>query len=166
MTQVTHDKTQGRGNTKPALTSRTRNYCFTLNNYTPENIKNFCGIDCSYVFQEETGAKGTKHLQGILMFKNARSFKSVKDIEPKAHWEPTKDKEASILYCSKEDTRTGQIFTNIDLQKFIRRDLTQHKQHNMIQKISNDDIVKKNLEEFRKKLYNGDFDEEISQYNY
>lgn len=90
-----------------------RNWCFTLNNYTVEDIKVICGFDCKYVFQEEIGDLGTKHLQGLLMFKSPRSFNSIKKLIPRAHWEPTKSKNASIRYCSKAETRAGEIYSNL-----------------------------------------------------
>jgi len=73
----------------------------------------------NYVFQEETGEKGTKHLQGIFMFKNAVSFKKLKSNIPTAHIEVCRNQKASIRYCSKKETRTGEIYTNIDIEKVL-----------------------------------------------
>lgn len=98
------------GNTITSAARRGRNWCFTLNNYTPEEIKNIQKIDADHVFQEEKGESGTPHLQGVVMFKNARTFKQVKMLIPRAHIEPTKNKISSIKYCSKPDTRVGQIY--------------------------------------------------------
>lgn len=112
-------KVRGRGNTNSLPSSRNRSYCFTLNNYSDEDIKSIQNIDCKYCFQEETGAQGTKHLQGVLYFKNARSFAAVKKMIPRAHIEKTIDFNASVRYCSKEDSRTGKIYTNLgDLSVF------------------------------------------------
>jgi hypothetical protein len=120
---------------------RCRNWCFTLNNYTAEDIKKFCSDDYNYVFQEETGKNGTKHLQGILMYNNARTFTHMKKLNNKCHWEPCKNKTASIRYCSKKDTRTGQIFTNIKLNT-TDTDTTE----NLIKKlIPFDELLKQDL---------------------
>jgi len=110
-------------------TVKNRNWCFTLNNYTQEDIKNFCSSNYNYVFQEETGKNGTPHLQGVIMYNNARTFTHMKKLNNKCHWEPCRNKQASISYCSKNDTRTGQIYTNIKIgtsdtdtkEKFIKK---------------------------------------------
>jgi len=111
------------GNTKTP--TRVRSWTFTLNNYSEDDIKVLQNLkNCDYVFQEETGEQGTEHLQGVLTFKNARTFSSLKkitdDLSHSPHWEICMDLKASRLYCSKEETRTGKIFTNIELP---RRDL-------------------------------------------
>lgn len=96
---------------------KSRAYCFTLNNYTEDDIKNIQTFRCEYTFQEETGENGTPHLQGMLYFKNPISFKSIKTLLPRAHIEICKNKIASMQYCSKEDTRTGNLYTNMDFAK-------------------------------------------------
>jgi hypothetical protein len=99
------------GNTKKP--SRSRAWCFTLNNYTEEDIKFFASdtVDTvKYIFQEETGENGTPHLQGMLYFDNARTFDQMKQIHSKVHWEKTKCIKGSINYCCKQETRTGQVY--------------------------------------------------------
>lgn len=119
----TQHKKRGRGNTNTLPTSRNRSFCFTLNNYTDDDIKSIQKIECKYVFQEETGAQGVKHLQGVLYFKNPRSFNAIKKLMPRAHIEKTKDFSASVRYCSKEDTRTGLLYTNLsDILKYGTND--------------------------------------------
>ena len=111
MEQVAHRRKNGTCNTR---STKSRGYCFTINNYTEEDIKNMTCVDAEYVFQEETGNNGTKHLQGFVYFKNAVSFNSVKKIHGSAHWEAAKKpKLACIRYCSKTDTRTGNIYHNL-----------------------------------------------------
>lgn len=109
-TQVDTVAKTGQGNTNLDPSTRSRYWCFTLNNYTEEDITNITILRCDYVFQEEKGENGTPHLQGILMFKNACSFRSVKKKIPRAHIERCKNKLASIKYCSKPDTRVGEIY--------------------------------------------------------
>jgi len=95
---------------------RVRNWFFTLNNYILEDIELFKSLDCKYVFQEETGEeKGVKHLQGLLMFKHPRTLKGMKEVHPRCHWEVCRNLNASKEYCSKLETRTGEIFSNFDL---------------------------------------------------
>jgi len=100
------------GNTKQS--SPSKHWCFTLNNHTNEDIEMIKNIDRSivptYVFQEETGENGTPHLQGYLCFKTKKRPMSVFGKTNKIHWEKCKNIKASIDYCQKIDTRTGQIF--------------------------------------------------------
>lgn len=97
---------------------RVRNWCFTLNNYTSEEVNSLAQQEC-YLFQEETGENGTPHLQGILCFRNPMSLSSMKRINGRAHWEACRNKIASIQYCSKESTRSGKIFCNFDYLKYV-----------------------------------------------
>ncbi len=99
------------GNTNqisPAL-----NWCFTLNNYTSNDIKMFKDIPSSivpkFIFQEETGETGTPHLQGYLRFTTKKRPKSVFDCN-RIHWEKCRNVTKSIAYCQKGDTRTGEVF--------------------------------------------------------
>lgn len=104
------------GNTKRA--SAAKHWCFTLNNYNLEHIniliQLFGSNGSKYIFQEETGANGTKHLQGYVAFSTKvrpSECCSVKEI----HWEKTRNIKASQLYCCKSDTRTGEIYSNMAL---------------------------------------------------
>lgn len=114
-----HNKNSESGNTKE--TRRSRNWFFTLNNYTEDDIKHLEDIDAEYVFQKEKGENGTPHLQGIIMYANPRTLKSMKKINRRIHWEPSRDKKASIKYCIKDDTRDGEIYTNIDISIYKDR---------------------------------------------
>ncbi len=96
--------------------SRARNWCFTLNNYTKKDIDTFFDLNRfqnlkQYCFQEEMGEEKTPHLQGVLAYKNAIEFTTVKKIHPLAHWEKCKSLKASLQYCSKEDSRVGKTYT-------------------------------------------------------
>lgn len=49
---------------------------------------------------------GTKHLQGYIHFKNARSFEAVKKLLPRAHVEPQiATNEQAINYCKKPESK-------------------------------------------------------------
>lgn len=89
-------------------------WCFTFNNYEKNDIieiKNtFNSICKKYVFQEETGENGTKHLQGSIWL-NKKMRPSEFKLSKKIHWEKMRNEKACENYCSKENTRTGEIFT-------------------------------------------------------
>lgn len=89
----------GAGNTKKL--PRSRAWCFTLNNFTPEDVTFFTDtLDTEkYMFQHEVGESGTPHLQGVVYFENARTFKQMKQLHTKAHWEITKCVKGSVNYC-------------------------------------------------------------------
>lgn len=97
---------------------KSRNWIFTLNNYMDSEIKKITEIQCLYIFQEETGELGTPHLQGTLMFRNAMQFNTIKKLLPRARIDRCDNKIASIRYCSKNDTRTGKIYSNFDYTKY------------------------------------------------
>ena len=109
----------GDGNTKHPLPPKKKqispavNWCFTLNNYTKEDINNICSNSSikTYIFQEETGTEGTPHLQGYIRF--FKKIRPKKLFNPKIHWEKCRNVKASIEYCQKPETRTGEVFTNI-----------------------------------------------------
>ena len=61
--------------------SPSRNWCFTYNSYLEKDINDFLTI-CSnsskkYVFQEEIGESGNKHLQGFISFNKKLRPKSI-----------------------------------------------------------------------------------------
>lgn len=95
------------GNTKSKSCEsgdRYRKYVFTYNNYKEEDIPPLLqklSFAQEYIFQEEIGEKGTKHLQGYVYWINARRFTAMKKIDERMHWEPCNNREASILYCQK-----------------------------------------------------------------
>lgn len=119
MTQCDTDKV---GNTKrQPCPLRYRKWCFTLNNYTRVDIDTIKQEfkDDKYCFQEEAGENKTEHLQGYVEFTNARTFASLKKKIPRAHWEKARNPEAAEAYCCKEETRIGEIFTNIFKKKIF-----------------------------------------------
>lgn len=111
------EKQRTEGNTIASV--RSRNWIFTLNNYIHSDILTLITIfnndKCLYIFQEETGDNGTPHLQGCVRYPNAIRFSSLKDINSKIHWEKCIDWKCSVSYCSKLDTRTGNVFHNLNI---------------------------------------------------
>lgn len=102
-------------NNRPSTRSKSRNWAFTLNNYMEADIKNLINSGTSYIFQEETGKEGTPHLQGTIILQQPQALSYMKKINPRAHWEICRNKFASINYCQKGLTRTGKLFSNMDL---------------------------------------------------
>ncbi len=96
---------------------RARSWCFTLNNYDQSHIdtlthSDFKSVTNKFCFQEEIGENENLHLQGVINFKSARHFDYVKKLLPKAHWEQCRNLKRSLIYCSKENTRNGEIYTH------------------------------------------------------
>ncbi|UOF78643.1 rep protein [Circoviridae sp.] len=92
-------------------------YFFTFNNYDEEKLQGtklwLDGKCKKYIFQEETGKQGTKHLQGSVSFIKKYRWKELKEIHTpyqEIHWEVTKNSKKADEYCCKEDTRTGRVF--------------------------------------------------------
>lgn len=86
--------------------SRSRNWCFTLNNYLPDEEQAVQQIDCKYIiYGRETGEETwTNHLQGYIVFTTMKSLAQLKKLIPRAHLEPAKGTaEQNIQYCSKQD---------------------------------------------------------------
>lgn len=92
------------------------NWCFTLNNYTDEDLKRIDTYhqghsDSFIIYGKEKGESGTPHLQGYIHLPQPRAFTAIKRIVPTAHIEKAKGTPAeNITYCSKEGdvTKYGQ----------------------------------------------------------
>lgn len=91
-----------------------RDYFFTWNNYTPENIAQLTQLKCKYIFQEELGEeKKTPHLQGYFKFENARSKNSLRKILKGIYLMEPKNEFACKTYCQKIETRNGKVYCNV-----------------------------------------------------
>jgi len=108
------------GNTNHSR-QRVRHFCFTLNNYTEEEIKHLCtSLEAGkYVFQKETGNNGTPHLQGFVSFSNPRTMNGLKKINRRIHWEVARNINAAKDYCWKEDTADGTIYSNFEYKEKV-----------------------------------------------
>lgn len=94
------------GNTNPERV-RFRKACFTLNNYTNEEItqilKEFDRVSKGYVIGDEVGDQGVPHLQGYVEFKTQKYLSGLKKICSRAHWEKALgNRKQNIQYCSKQ----------------------------------------------------------------
>lgn len=88
--------------------SRARCYVFTVNNYDDEDENQVYALSwelgCRYVcVGREVGESGTRHLQGMVCFKERKSLNQVKAYFPTAHFEEKRGtfKQASD-YCKKD----------------------------------------------------------------
>jgi len=97
-----------------ATNSQGRRYCFTLNNYTDDELHQLHDLygehadDIRFLFfQLEQGEEQTPHVQGYVEFKRSLRFNRVKAlVSPRAHFERSRGSSAdNIAYCSKSDTR-------------------------------------------------------------
>lgn len=92
------------------MSKESRNWCFTVNNYTEEDVKYFMSelpLVKYIVFQRERGnEKETPHLQGYLELERSRKLCWMKNLHKTAHWEIRKgSQKQAIDYCTKEETR-------------------------------------------------------------
>lgn len=114
------------GNTIPRCHA-SKKWFFTWNNYKPEDINRLIELFGSkvskYIFQEEKGYNGTQHLQGCieLIFKGRPiELFGIKEI----HWEKCANWEKAIKYCSKKETRNGNVFSNMPAPRVDTRILS------------------------------------------
>lgn len=86
------------------MSQKSRGFCYTLNNYSQEEIAEVKQIRCLYhVRGYEVGQSGTPHIQGYIYFENPRSFNAVKKLMKRWHIEPTKGSPSdNIKYCKKD----------------------------------------------------------------
>lgn len=112
-TQSDSPKITGSGNTcsSPA---RSRAWFFTWNGYKPEDITHLTQVleNEKYVFQEELGESGNRHLQGCCYMKSQRTFAQMKKLfGDTPHLEKCIDWPAAVKYCCKSETRNGVMYS-------------------------------------------------------
>lgn len=85
--------------------SRAKYWCFTLNNYTQEDMDRFRQFRdaISYIiYNKEVGDQGTLHLQGFISMKIRKRMTQMKALMPKAHLEVKQGSVAeAVHYCMK-----------------------------------------------------------------
>ena len=128
---------------------RARAWVFTLNNYTEEEEENIKKIECKWLIfgHEHTSGDGTPHLQGAIVFENARYFKALKALIPRAHIEKMNGTfQQSKDYCTKEDKENY----------FEKGEMPKDKDKNLMNK--------EQWEEMRQLAIKGDFDKIPAKY--
>jgi Putative viral replication protein len=82
---------------------KSRRWCFTVNNYTPDDERLMQTLPCKYiVYGNEVGENNTPHLQGFVIFEGTKTMVAMKKIHPTSHWEITKKtSETASNYCKK-----------------------------------------------------------------
>lgn len=96
------------GNTKTkSQDNPCKRWCFTLNNYTNDNVvelNSYFSSNSSYIMAEEVGESGTSHLQGYVEMKSKIRFTALKKVNDKLHLEKAKkNRDLNVKYCMKED---------------------------------------------------------------
>lgn len=112
----------------PSPMSRAKHWCFTLNNYTPEDVERLTALEGSVdylIFGREVGASGTPHLQGFVSFPTRVRRTRAVEVIGQAHFTVARKIEASIEYCRKEGDVTE--FGNPPKSPGSRSDLEQFK---------------------------------------
>lgn len=85
-----------------------RSWCFTINNWMPDDWEQAISLRRVhkakwFIVGKEVGENGTPHLQGAVTFPQSLRLAAVKKMLPRAHLEPMKGKEIdSTKYCSKD----------------------------------------------------------------
>lgn len=95
------------------LPNRCRNWILTWNNPPAEGANWIIDrlAPKRYAMQEETGAEGTKHLQGVICLPFTKTFNQMKKMFPSIHWEKCRNIHAAKNYCTKLATRSGKQWT-------------------------------------------------------
>lgn len=86
---------------------RSRHWCFTLNNYSEDDIGLFRTLPegAKYVvIGKEVGDSGTPHLQGFISFLNPQRLSGLRSswFAGRAHWEVARSPWLAAEYCRKE----------------------------------------------------------------
>lgn len=109
--------------------SRAKHWCFTLNNYTDndiERITNNAYLVDYIIFGREVGQSGTPHLQGFVSFPNRVRLNNCVETIGQAHFTVARSVDHAIQYCKKDGD-----FTEIGIRpavKGARNDLEAFKQ--------------------------------------
>ncbi len=89
-----------------------KGWFLTWNNYSEQSIDVLLALKPQkYMIQEEKGAKGTPHLQGVLLFNKKVKKSWLCEECPNVDWSRARNIAACINYCSKVETRNGQIWS-------------------------------------------------------
>lgn len=85
--------------------SRARHWCFTLNNYTTEDLERICALEGQVdylIFGKEVGESGTPHLQGFVSFSSRVRITHCQQTIGRAYFAVARHVKQSIEYCKKD----------------------------------------------------------------
>lgn len=91
--------------------SRSRNWCFTMNNYSANPLAKYSldTIKCRFMrYGKEVGESGTPHLQGLVIFDDAKSFEAACANLVGCHVEKMLSLAGSMIYTSKDGDVTDR----------------------------------------------------------
>ncbi len=114
---VSEDDEDGPVRQKRKVDLRGRHWFLTWNNYERMGpgvairmLKGLAGVR-KYVIQEETGANGTPHLQGVVTFQHAKLWSQLTNVTGvHCRWALCRNLYAAKQYCRKVHTRTGRVY--------------------------------------------------------
>ena len=96
----------------PRVDMRKRHWFLTWNNPPEESKDILLALGAvRYAFQHETGDSGTPHWQGVFSFVEATRWSVLCSKCQGAVWAVCRNQFAAKNYCTKLDTRTGEVFT-------------------------------------------------------
>jgi len=84
---------------------RARHWCFTMNNYTPEDLDRLSSLSGQVdylIYGKEVSNTGTPHLQGYVCFRSRKRLSQCVTILGQCHFSVTRCVQASIEYCKKD----------------------------------------------------------------
>lgn len=105
-----------------------RSWCYTLNNYTLDEVIAIEGIECRYhIWGLEVGDTGTPHVQGYIEFDGVMRLAGMKKLIERAHWEKRRGtREQARVYCMKDgewdergDFAAGGQGTRNDIHRLV-----------------------------------------------
>lgn len=82
---------EGNNVLQPLRAKKSREWCFTINNFTEDDKRQTDEIECRYIcYAPEVGKNGTPHLQGYVVFHNQRYMKAVSKLLSRAYLTPAR----------------------------------------------------------------------------
>lgn len=110
---------------KKMASPRSRAWCYTINNYTEEDVASVRALDAVYnIFGYEVGEQGTPHLQGYVYFKTNLTRSALSKKIPRASLLVAKGSVAqNFVYCSKEATKDPT--KEVKYEEYGKRPMTQ-----------------------------------------
>jgi len=121
---------------------RSRNWCFTINNYTINDVNQLKDMKYKYIVlgDELCPTTGTPHIQGYVHFQNDISFRSIQKQIPRGNIQKCKGTpEQNITYCKKTNNILYEDGEKPSQGK--RKDLDQIKDDIMEGNITSEDIA-------------------------